>query len=152
MLGAPPATPAFGNHQSLPALGQVTKQAPGFLVINKGARRYRDNEITGIFARHVIGTAARAALGGVAIFVAKSRKGIQGLQNLKDNAPSAPAISSVWAASRYILLAVEMHRSIPAVSSLNPDFCSIDKHKNLKNFQPPAFREIRNRRAVSKSE
>ncbi len=125
------ATPATRDPVGFAFLGEIGDDLICVIVPDDRPCRHANDEATRGFPGHLPSQSLTAAFRYELLVVLEFDQAGDVPIDLEHDVTAAAAISAVRAALGRVLLATERHRSVPAVSGLDVNFGTIDKHGDV---------------------
>ena len=127
MAVAPAAAASLCQHYRLQG-GHIRHDASGIGVLDDSAQRHLDDDVLAVPSEAVLAGAGLTIFCGILGLVLEVDEGGEVLVHLEHHIAALAAVTAIGAAGCHILLPVEMHRTIAALTGTDLDFTDIYKH------------------------
>jgi hypothetical protein len=119
---------AASDDYLLVGMREVVNQLSGFIVVDRSANRYLQDQVFAFFAGAIGTFAVTTAIGFVLGVETEVNKGVMSLTRHHDDVAAIAAVATRRATARNKFFPAEGHTAVATVSRFDTDFCFVDKH------------------------
>ena len=125
MLGTEPTHPAGRRQVGLTGIKEIRQHDAGLIVVDYGARRNIDREISSPLAGSPARFAMPTAIGPKVLQIPERDEGVQLRINSQEYVAAVPTVATFRASTRHVLFPSEANGTISAIAALDEDSRSI---------------------------